>query len=374
MMQETHSTAGITAALRIPPDFHAEWSHLSRHTGGVGIMLNRSFLKQFHPVQTEDWEEPIPGRFAILHLRGPLGQLSLAVVCFTSGHHSAEAADERARMRAQLRARIEAAPDTTWIVAGDYNWASHAHGRLELGEGRYTGGHDEPDEAHWKTHVQQPLALHELQQPTHTYRSSTATSRLDRVYVNHHPSAWLLGNFGCAALPWTPSSDHRPVYFCFLLTATKPQAAAIRDRHIDTPGFSVRVALAFEQRVRAHMMEHGEVDCLSKLAILKDAMYEVAAHIDDTPITTQDRPGLMEVTSSTALKILSSIHRGTIATLTQLRHRLPHAWRTEITPVGGTLAQAELKLRDKAVALTKEEFVRYMKNLHEDKRILRRRR
>jgi hypothetical protein len=124
--------------------------------------------------------------------------------------------------------------------------------------------------------------------------------------------------------------------------------------------------LAYDERLRTQVLEHGAIDGVSSLAALKAAIYEVAAHIDETQCTTADGPGHLDTTSSTALKILSSIHRGTIASITQLKHRLPHTWVTEITPGGGTLAQAELKLRDKAVALAKEELVRDMQGLQDD--------
>jgi exonuclease III len=219
MMQETHSTAGITSALRIPAEYTAWWSHLSRHTGGVGLMIKKTFLRQSRAVRIEDWEETIPGRLSMLHLRGHMGNLSIAVVYFCSGHHTANKNEDRDQMRVQLATRMAARSDTTWIVAGDFNWVTTSTGRVELGDGRYTGAQDEAEERHWQLQVQRPRDLHELQQHTHTFRSHTATSRLDRVYTNHHASTWLLGS---SAVQLYPGRTYLTTGLLHLVTNRRP--------------------------------------------------------------------------------------------------------------------------------------------------------
>jgi hypothetical protein len=107
------------------------------------------------------------------------------------------------------------------------------------------------------------------------------------------------------------------------------------------------------------------MDGIQNLAALKTAIYDLAANIDEThnsPATSEVHPD-----SATALKIVSSIHRGTIITLHQVRRRLPQAWHHELIPGGGTMAHAEHKLRDKAVTLVKEELLKDMRQLqHEE--------
>ena len=85
-LQETHTTPGNAAVVQLPVGTVPLWSHCSRRQGGIGLVLQAAFLRNFAAVAPDDWEILDPGRLAVLRLRGLLGALSMAVGYFPSGH------------------------------------------------------------------------------------------------------------------------------------------------------------------------------------------------------------------------------------------------------------------------------------------------
>lgn len=74
----------------------------------LAVLVLAAFLRRFGPVAQEDLEEVLLGRLAALHLQGPAGALSTAVVYFASGS-STQA--ERADMRHRLQGVLGRCPD-----------------------------------------------------------------------------------------------------------------------------------------------------------------------------------------------------------------------------------------------------------------------
>ena len=86
------------------------------------------------------------------------------------------------------------------MVAGDWNFAAYARDRWCLEGCKFTGDKDKKEAEHARDEVFAPLGLYELEQENHTHFCASATSRLDRVYDNHHPSEQLDHQFGCRPL------------------------------------------------------------------------------------------------------------------------------------------------------------------------------
>ena len=55
--------------------------------------------------------------------------------------------------------------------------------------------------------------LHELEQPACTHENTTAHSKIDRIYMNHHVADQLDRHFSAYVLRRTRSSAHRPLLF-----------------------------------------------------------------------------------------------------------------------------------------------------------------
>ena len=73
-LQETHSTIANTTRVITPPGRQIWWSHETQHTGGVGLIITQTFLRNFqsnYDGTIGDWLEVVPGRAAILRLEGP---------------------------------------------------------------------------------------------------------------------------------------------------------------------------------------------------------------------------------------------------------------------------------------------------------------
>ena len=67
-----------------PRDCRAWFSPGTSRRAGVGLVVKESFLAQFDPAMTR-WEEVVPGRAAVLRLKGPLGALDLYTLYFATG-------------------------------------------------------------------------------------------------------------------------------------------------------------------------------------------------------------------------------------------------------------------------------------------------
>jgi exonuclease III len=192
MVQETHGTPGtIDAARTSLADWSTWWSHGNRHQGGIGILLTTTFLANFKTPTHDDWYDLEGGRLAALHLQGHHGDLGIMTAYFATGPLTDDTFQARSRTRQRMQQHLQQHPHRRWIVAGDFNWVPSPTDRVELKGGTATGESDTRDEAHWKSIVQQPHTLLELSQPHFTYYGTTARSRLDRAYTNHHPADWF---------------------------------------------------------------------------------------------------------------------------------------------------------------------------------------
>ena len=129
-IQESHSTPGRAKAFdnEFSFKFTSFWSHLSKGTAGIGIIVSNSFLGKF---QSEPvWDQVIPGRIAILRLRGSVGSLDLAV-CYLD----ASSSSERIAACNTLAQHLKPSCEVLTMLFGDFNfvvnrkdrWNNRAH-------------------------------------------------------------------------------------------------------------------------------------------------------------------------------------------------------------------------------------------------------
>ena len=258
---EQFSSEGEALAWSRPLHTTAWWSHGTAARAGIGLLVKNKFLAHFDQSLTQ-WIEVVPGRAAILRLKGPQGALDIHAVYFATGKstilqtvtESDQSQSEHSNIRRQrqsMRCRManHCLPQNTCltVMAGDFNWVTMPQDRVSLTSAQFSTTDDSKDEQHWKTAVAQPIGLHELHQPLHTHSSAQARSRLDRVYWNQHFAEQLDRTLTCTTLEWQPSlSAHRAISFArktpeFQDFATKP----IPTHVIDRPDWNTRVSARY---------------------------------------------------------------------------------------------------------------------------------
>ena len=95
---------------------------------------------------------------------------------------------------------------------GDWNFVKEPEDRLCLRTMDFTPRADNPLARHFQS-ILDAHQLHELEQPALTHENSTAQSKIDRIYINHHIADQLDRQFSAATLPRTRLSTHRPNTF-----------------------------------------------------------------------------------------------------------------------------------------------------------------
>ena len=201
MVYETHGTTGKSSAYSTPPDCTAFWCHFDAQRAGVGLLVHKDFLARFAAVRDTDWVQVEKGRLACLHLRGPEGNLDLWAAYLPTGDTPLNDKTARDHTRHLLKMKLAPTNTTLSVVAGDWNYVTHHKDRWCNTQKDWTGRKDTKEAEEADEGTFHPAGLHELYQENHTYISTIATSRIDRVYTNHHLSDQLDYKFGCTTLP-----------------------------------------------------------------------------------------------------------------------------------------------------------------------------
>ena len=114
--EETHAQEGRTLAYNPPNGTCALWANGSTRQAGIGIVLKYDFLKKFDAINLDhDFIEVVPGRIAILHLKGPQGNLD--IICTYL-----DATSSAARRKAihKLASHLRPQSTTLSILLGDF--------------------------------------------------------------------------------------------------------------------------------------------------------------------------------------------------------------------------------------------------------------
>ena len=98
------------------------------------------------------------------------------------------------------------------ILMGDWNFVMNNEDRLCLRTMEFTGNSDRPLARNFQL-LLDTHQLHELEQLAYTHENTTAQSKIDRIYINHHIADQLDRQFSASALPRTRLSTHRPITF-----------------------------------------------------------------------------------------------------------------------------------------------------------------
>ena len=193
-LQETHATPGRADAWPSErDDFIARWSHGSRNTAGIGILVRRHFLINFAPLDANSWVEIVAGRIGCLHLHGEWGSLTIACV-----YLSAVRPHERVRDLHCPRDHLRHATRGLVIIAGDFNFVTSQSDRWNDA----TGAPGNPNVRETDCHRQicSEFSLKEWHQPEFTNVTAGVRARIDRVYVNLHAADLLNRKVDVAAL------------------------------------------------------------------------------------------------------------------------------------------------------------------------------
>ena len=123
--------------------------------------------------------------------------------------------DLRSLLRSRIADSLAPAEDCLTILGGDFNWVTTDGDRTALSTmAPPSGARDARDENHVKAVLGDRFGLAEMYQPEHAHASSSARSRLDRIYVNYHPSEHVDRHVRGSALEWRRDlSHHRVVFF-----------------------------------------------------------------------------------------------------------------------------------------------------------------
>ena len=287
---ETHSTIGHTTAASLPDSAKFFWSHgPTRWQAGVGLAVKHTFLRNFNTTDDSSWQEIAPGRAAKLSLRGSSGALDIYVCYLPTG---SQTENEKLHIINKLRDCLAPNDTVLSILMGDWNFVMETEDRLCLRTMEFTGRADKPLARNFQA-VLDNYQLHELEQPAYTHENTTAHSKIDRIYINHHVADQLDREFSAATLPRTKLSTHKPITFA---RKSRPpqandQAAAQFPSYIlHHNQWKRNLHLNYHDRLFNDADAHNP---LRRLELLKQSMWDVASTLQhDTPPqanTTDDK-------------------------------------------------------------------------------------
>jgi len=270
IVEEAHCISGRGDALRLPSHLTALWSNGTASVAGIGIILNRDFLCKFNTIiPNRDWVEVIPGRVAILKLRGRLGALDIICAYLPTGD-STFAAQRRSDI-ISMGSHIQPNTEVLTVLAGDFNFVENERDRYCTSSGNWTGLKDIGEAQAFHDHIRLPHQMHEWEQGHFTCEAGGARSRIDRMYTNQHVSFQLDRHIACNVLEWDKSvSVHRPIVFSRRSAKPKsPGQKAIPANEFSREGWKESVI----QNFRFLCKDDDQItNPARKLLLLKDAI------------------------------------------------------------------------------------------------------
>ena len=187
---ETHGTPGGNATWRELTNCVSWWAPWATTScAGVGISIKKDFLDNFNDVR---WQVLIPGRAAVLKLKGKKGSLHILATYFPTGptHEYDRAilmpnsdrnsppcsAVLRAAMRRRITQHLQPASTALTVVGGDFNFVADKNDRVSLNTATTSGNRDVSEEKDWLSLLHRS-GLKEMYQGSHTHASALARSR-----------------------------------------------------------------------------------------------------------------------------------------------------------------------------------------------------
>jgi hypothetical protein len=196
-----------------------------------------------------------------IQLDTPQGRLDITSVYLPSGQRAAERADTIDRGLAAARNHTTS---SLWI-AGDWNFAAEPDGRWCLQAGAPTGAHDGPESRAWDLQAKRH-ALVELFQTEHTHRTTSVTSRLDRIYTSCHIANKQDREFYAACGAWcTHASAHRPVFGGCRTPLKHDRPLSMRPEVLADPRWSYYTRIAYAAHPAAlHASAFAQLEALKQ--------------------------------------------------------------------------------------------------------------
>ena len=278
-LQETHSQEGKVAAFTIPVGYVAFWIHGSPHRGGIAIVVNNHFLRLFNQVVPErDLTVVVPGRIAILSLRGPLGNLDI-MCCYMDAHSS------KARCIAmnKLANHIQPQSQTLSILTGDWNFVTDPHGRWSSVKEHWAQNGDDKDAKCFDLSLGNPYGFVEWDQEHFTCSGVRgAWGKLDRTYINQHLSHQMDRRCVSGVLNWCHKdvSSHRPTTFSRTTPSKQNSQTPLALWPFKHADFNQRLELEFNSTCAHHTQTHGTYpNPIMRSLMLKDAIKQVHSNI-----------------------------------------------------------------------------------------------
>jgi hypothetical protein len=286
IVSETHGTDGKAAAYAIPPGTTAFWSHRTGSSAGIGCLVKDSFLKTFN--QPPMWTIFCAGHLARLSLQGQQGMLQIWCVYYPNGDRPKDA-EARQHLTKTIAQNCLPPGHSLSILAGDWNFVSASQDRLCLSSNAWTGDRDSQEAESFREALLRPFQFNELQQDSFTYFHPISTSRIDRIYTNHHPSTQLDHNYYCTALQHHKGlSKHSPVSFGRTdssksrkegtATNTTTHHQPIKTETIQNNDWRHRVSAEFHHLLFNDSNAHNPI---RRLLILKNAIRTVSNNIQN---------------------------------------------------------------------------------------------
>jgi endonuclease/exonuclease/phosphatase family metal-dependent hydrolase len=340
ILSETRETAERKATLdhRLLSDHLYFSSFLDAHKGGIGILVKKTFLKQFPFTDVDNcWKVLVQGRVGRLCLSGPRGCFHIYAIYFDPSDKKSQKQCTTV-LSEQLDSRAHS------LIAGDFNFVECEQDRYIKQTGAWSIGDDKQIAKEW----QRLCTKHDLKewvQPHLTCETGIVLSRIDRVYSNLHLIHTIVSNPFATVLERDPSvSAHRPLAFG-IRSGRRKKANMFPSWVTECNVFGTEVEAEYRHLCGQH---ERSLTGFHRLDILKNALQNAAKFVKhknakETAQTTEHR-------ISATISFLRALAIGDLQTARKMQEvytRLNH-----VNLIGTYLASPELRaIQDHALEL-----------------------
>lgn len=208
-LSETRGTEERNATLGNAFSHNHEYfySDLDQFKGGIGLLVQKSFLRNFFPVIREkDWIVIEQGRVGCLRLRGLAGILHIFVCYFDPSCMTNQVASIK-----RIAGLISSSAHT--LILGDFNFVHSDADHFVKASGKWSMGESKVVDEAWRRQISSK-GIVEWGQDMLTCETGITISRIDRVYSSLHTVHSFIDEVTCNVLERRPDlSAHRPISF-----------------------------------------------------------------------------------------------------------------------------------------------------------------